>query len=228
MPGFWLKAIIAAVVVILVVYGAAKLLNKWPGCLTRLILFVTLLISPILWLIINLNIPFYYLEPYKGRVVEKDTGNPIPGAAVMVKYYEVLYGFETIERFIDAKEGLTNQNGEYFIQSEWQLRRGGTPYGQLQIFKPDYWVVEKYLLNFPATMFSSRFDHRFWNTGFQIYELNKLETKEERLRNLSDVDTGEVDPDKIRHTIIYVDEERQYLGLKPMYPHILEENRSSR
>lgn len=214
MPGFWLKAVIAAVIVALVIYGVLRLKKKWSGCLTLALMLFIFLVSPILWVIAYYSIPIYYLEPFKGRVVEKETGKPIPEAAVAVEYVEEFHGFQTHFRIVDAKETITDENGEYYIRSKWRFQTGGTPYGEVTIFKPGYSVERKRLRSFLDTFFyPTRRHHRYWNTPYQEYELKKLTTNEERLKHLRRADDLYDSRSKLIHWHFLIDEERRYLGL---------------
>lgn len=49
--------------------------------------------------------------PYRGKVVELETGNPIEGAVVAARW--MIEPFVHSERVCDAKETLTDKNGEF-------------------------------------------------------------------------------------------------------------------
>ena len=214
MPGFWVKTVIAAVIIVAAIYGAIRLKKKWPSCLTLALMLFVFLVSPILWLIAYYSIPIYYLEPFKGRVVDKGTGKPIPEAAVAVEYREEHHGFQTDFRVVDAKETITDENGEFYIRSEWRFQTGDTPYGDITIFKPGYSVEGKMLLNFLDTFFLPNYpNYRYWNSPYQIYELKKLTTKKERLKHLRKADSMYVPRGKLIHWFFLIDDERQNLGL---------------
>lgn len=211
MLGFWAKAYYATVVVYPLGYWVVKLTKKRPGWLTLALMLVSFIIVPIFWAVAYYYIPIYYLEPFKGRVVESGTGRPIPGSVVIVKYYERFDSMVTVNRFIRAKVTMTNENGDYYIRSEWQLRMGGTPHGEIEIFKPGYSVEGNSNLNFLDTLYWWDFDHRFWNTGHQVYELKKLMTQEERWQNFHKLDIGDINLREFSYLDKLWHEERQYL-----------------
>jgi hypothetical protein len=81
--------------------------------------------------------------PYYGKVVDKETGEPIEGAVVLAVYYTETWWLTTEKSFyIDADEVLTDESGEYHIPANRLLTfrplHWWNPYPQFTIFKPGY------------------------------------------------------------------------------------------
>lgn len=83
---------------------------------------------------------YYWDGPYKGKVIELDTGVPIEGAVVAGSWYiEVMAGWPS---FCDAKETVTDKNGEFVLPrawciSFWPIASLSMP-GNVVVFKPGY------------------------------------------------------------------------------------------
>lgn len=62
---------------------------------------------------------FIYHKPkFQGTVIDAETKEPIEGAVVVVIYNEGIFGFaESITKFLDVKEAVTDQKGEFYIPS---------------------------------------------------------------------------------------------------------------
>ena len=76
--------------------------------------------------------------PYRGKVVELETGKPIEGAVVAAEW--TIEPFVHTERICDAKETLTDKNGEFELPkgscTSHPLAQMYGPY--VVIFKPGY------------------------------------------------------------------------------------------
>lgn len=85
-----------------------------------------------------------YRGPFKGRVLDQDTKEPIEGAVVHVDWYmNHLFSRPT---FFDAKEVLTDKNGNFYIPANWSLFpwRNKLISSNCMIFKVNYGYVEGY------------------------------------------------------------------------------------
>lgn len=85
----------------------------------------------------SMGILYYSDGPYKGKVIDLETGNPIEGAVVAATWE--LYILHFIPRFGDAKETVTDKNGEFILPKAFTL----WPFSELRnfhfiIFKPGY------------------------------------------------------------------------------------------
>ena len=80
--------------------------------------------------------------PFRGQIVDAETGAPIPNANVMVTWYAYVPNLaDTVSRFYDARETVTDSEGRFEIPRLWRLwtinvREPGVGY-----FAPGY-VIE--------------------------------------------------------------------------------------
>ena len=148
---------------------------------------LALILFPILFLVVWFNVPYYYLPPFEGKVIDAETKQPISGAAVLAVYYgeyATVQGANTYE--VDAQETLSDEKGEFKIAEvkEWFGEHPGTPVkAKLIIFKPGYGV-------FPSHRGSKAVgENKSWPTPkkYMFYELPKLKTREERVKNVLNV-----------------------------------------
>jgi hypothetical protein len=83
---------------------------------------------------------YYWDGPYKGKVVDAETGAPIEGAVVAGSWHlQVVYWWP---RFCDAVETTTDRNGEFVLPRAWCVNlwligRLNLP-GDVIVFKPGY------------------------------------------------------------------------------------------
>ena len=131
--------------------------------------------------------PYLQLDFFSGKVLDTTTKEPIKGAAVLAVYQKEassVAGAMTWD--VDAQETLTDENGEFKIprKKRWFALYRGSSEGYLMIFKPGYGL-------FPDHKLSDAIgENKGWPTPkkYIVYELPKLETKEERLRNVFDTE----------------------------------------
>jgi hypothetical protein len=161
--------------------------------------------------------------PYKGKVVDAETEEPIEGAVLFMEFTTRTPnpGGATAS-FADAKEVLTDKNGEFFLEHTVTTLRPGQhwdPWPNAIVFKPGYGV-------FPGkgtrkgTSITPKPPKPSWgNIGENIYsiiKLPKLHTKEERNYVLLQVSVGSEVPYEKRKNISELKrQERIYLGYKP-------------
>jgi hypothetical protein len=134
---------------------------------------------------------------FKGKVIDAETKEPIEGAIVVATYYVEQYGFvESNTMAIDAKEVLTNRNGEFYIPPHLFVRLylvATKDTTQFIIFKPGYACAEgPEYVQLPSG-FIQRPSYPMIAEAFRkgaTVELVKVMTKEERLRNIPDSPTG--------------------------------------
>ena len=83
-----------------------------------------------------------YRGPFKGRVVDQDTNEPIEGAVVFVEWHinHMMAG----ATFFDAKEVLTDKNGAFYIPANWSFNpwRNFVMDSKIIIFKAGYGYVD--------------------------------------------------------------------------------------
>lgn len=123
--------------------------------------------------------------PFKGKVVDAETKRPLPGAVVLLWWNLEAPGIAhgPIERFLDAEETLTDDEGEFVI-GKWSP----------QATIPGTWVSDPYFIIhspgygwFPmhGVSVKKRSYEPFWKamqTELVTFELPRLKTREERVR----------------------------------------------
>ncbi len=161
---------------------------------------------------------YYWNGPYKGKVIELDTGKPIEGAVVAGSWYlETVIGWPW---FCDAVETTTDKKGEFILPrawciSLWPIARLSIP-GEEVVFKPGYFSYpplgsdqekrRSYMPNFTGQEFTDK-------NQYYIIELGRPKTREERESTYDSVGISE---DKARKRfpmlLKLLNEERRKLG----------------
>ena len=142
----------------------------------RSLLFVVILLIP--------ATACYAAGPWRGKVIDAETKQPVEGAAVVAVWEKDISGpAGTLQYFLDAEETATDKNGEFKIPFKIFLSIPGIrqvkgPF--FTIFKPGYGSFPEHQVSpqeIPDTYFLGK-------TG--VVELPKLnlKTREERLKNL--------------------------------------------
>ena len=114
--------------------------------------------------------------PFRGQLVDVETGKPIAGAAILVVWWEAIFspvGHPT-RKFYDAREAVTDAEGRFEVPRLsvpfWKL---GIQPGQVIYFAPGY-VAEAEVVTPPD------------GQGFvapTVVQMRRLKTREERIRN---------------------------------------------
>jgi len=156
--------------------------------------------------------PFRILNSFSGKVIDTKTKEPITGAAVLAVYHKETYsiaGSDTLE--IDAQETLTDENGEFKIplRLRWFRLFRGLSRGNLIVFKPGYGVFPDHKLS------NAVGENKSWPPSgkYIVYELPRLETREERQKNTHFDHLNEIPYQKRELLIKLLNEEYIYLGL---------------
>lgn len=144
-----------------------------------------------------------YRGPFEGRVVDASTLRPIEGAVVLVTWV-IRHAFAHSD-FYDATEVLTDANGAFSIPKKWSWNPWWNLVmdSQVHIFKAGYgnvtthWTTLKDTAEFlrklapeerervgPAVYFDIQFDEER-----PTFLLKPLTTRQDRIRNLEDLDT---------------------------------------
>ena len=160
--------------------------------------------------------PYLQLDFFSGKVIDTTTKEPIKGAAVLAVYQKEtssVAGAMTWD--VDAQETLTDENGEFKIprKKRWFALYRGSSEGSLKIFKPGYGVLPEHKLS------DAIGENKSWPSPgkYIVYELPKLENREERDNNLvhSDPSDPDIPVKKMKDYIKLLNEERVYLGYTP-------------
>jgi hypothetical protein len=196
------------------------------------VLFVLLvalfpLISSASWLI-------YHKPAFRGKVIDAGTKTPIAGAVVVATYYKSTMGVpHHYSSIINVKEALTDQNGEFAIPSYTTFIQplSVSFYVSFIIFKPGYGNFPEQHVSpqkvgvRPEDFFSGDYGKEgelIWlnkkiKVTFGIVELQKLQTRDERLRSIPSIPFDEF-LDRIPSFIRLINEEEKNLGLEKTDP----------
>ena len=127
----------------------------------------------------------YAKGPWKGRVIDAETKQPIEGAAVVAVWKKVLNFLPPgpMDMYLDAEETVTDTKGEFVIPSKWFIsipffRKVTGP--RFTIFKPGYGSFPEHQV-FPKYTPIELFEGK--GVVVELPKLN-LKTREERLKYL--------------------------------------------
>jgi len=160
--------------------------------------------------------------PYMGKVIDSETEKPIEGAIVFMKITTVTPNVGGGQfHFADAKEVLTDSNGEFYIELRGVSLKPTHfwwPDPQFSIFKPSYGSFPFY----PGSnvdILERDTSHIFPKNTFVTIRLPKLRTREERRRNLAkahDYGNRDIPYEKRQMYFKMTNEESVAVGLKPL------------
>ncbi len=187
----------------------------------RGIFWVKLVLVVSLGLLLPLAIfsDFLYADgPYHGKVIDKETKEPIEGTAVLAVWWKrtAMIG-HPMESVHDAQEVVTDSDGNFTIPgaSTFSLN----PFSRIDepkftIFKPGYKAYYGLLVPFVYDVPTGLYE----KDGKMIVELQELKTREERLENLGKIFVPSDVPDEKNPNLVKLRNiERANLGLKPTH-----------
>lgn len=162
--------------------------------------------------------------PWKGQIVDKETGQPIEGVVVLaywIQYTNTMAGWGG-PKYAGAEEVVTGPDGRFVIPAHSMvtvnpMQRIKGP--ELVIYKPGYgkWRFQGSDTWPKDALLAQEEGRKAWKlfTGAGVViELPRLGTKEERLEMLRALGwPGFVPPDKARGLRQFEEQERGYLGL---------------
>lgn len=144
--------------------------------------------------------------PFRGQIVDAETGQPIPGAAVLVVWWEsVPNPVQMSRRFYDARETVTDATGKF------EVPRLSPPFFSFRImdpqvtyFAPGYEPVAKIVTPPEGQPFVAP----------TVVQMRRLRTREERVEF-----QGRLPPpipfEKMPNLLRLLNEERRQLGFEP-------------
>ena len=164
--------------------------------------------------------------PWKGQIVDKETGKPLEGVVVLAAWYKAYstHGGWGGAGYYDAEETVTDINGRFIIRSKqtWTINPFSAIKGpEFYIFKPGYgqWQFQGQDQWSKDALESEEQRKQAWRKfageGVTL-ELPRLTSRDARLRFLSRP-SGEIPPEKMPKYLEALDRERISLGLKPGY-----------
>jgi hypothetical protein len=144
--------------------------------------------------------------PFRGQVVDAETGTPIAGAVVLVVWWEAdPTPVQTRQKFYDAREAVTDADGRF------ELPRLSPPFFTFRISDPRFtyfapgYVIDKVVVDPPD-------GERF--VAPTVIQMRRLGTREELLRKSRSTSTG-IPLSKIPRLLEAINAERRMLGLPP-------------
>jgi hypothetical protein len=161
--------------------------------------------------------------PYRGRVIDAETKEPLAGAVVVVYWMRnaPAIGHGPAQSFLGAEEALTDDRGEFIVgknpPSNWTpLTWRSLP--NFIIFQPGHHYFPRHFSTTPSLP----------PTGFEgllkimekqpvVFELPRLTTREDRLFVVDTVNPLVVPRAQIRNFIRLLNDERRRLHLQPLY-----------
>lgn len=177
---------------------------------------------------------FYHDGPYKGKVVDADTGEPIEGAAVLGEWPLETYGGAAgpVQIYCDAQETLTDKNGEFtvpkaFCFNFWPFSKMGI--AEFVIFKPgfDSYPPSLLVIKHPFTKkdeeerykYRSEYLVKIEKSQENRIRLKKTKNNEEREWIVTHISLTDIPdskrPKKAKQIIKLINKESQLLGLQP-------------
>ena len=161
----------------------------------------------------------YAKGPWRGKVIDAETKQPIEGAAVLATWKKDIptpAGAATY--FLDAEETITDKNGEFKIPSKKFVKIPGIrlkgPF--FTIFKPSYGSYPEYAR---IKILNNTHRELFGNISDVVVELPKLKTREERIKKKPGISDPFIDHEqKKKYFIKLLRQESLEIGLEPEGP----------
>ena len=157
-----------------------------------------------------------YDGPYKGKIVDADTGKPIEGVVVLgVWYKETPTPAGAVSSYYDARETVTDKNGEFEIPGMGLKVLSTVAPMSVLIFKASYEYIGLGLwesLKLDGGLMNKKV---VWEGERAIIPLRKL-TMEERVKQGSPDYPSEAPEEKINVMLREINMDRTERGLKPV------------
>ncbi len=163
--------------------------------------------------------PLFAKGPYRGRVIDTDTKQPIEGAAVLAVWYSVTPTIgDKVDTYLDAEETLTDKDGRFVIgkHAPISFRPGWVRGPDITIFYPGYGSYPRYHAA-PKVPLGGTVELREMMAKKELtIELRHLTTREERRRIVEGaIPLTEIPLKEIPNLGGLVNIERKALGIPP-------------
>lgn len=160
----------------------------------------------------------YHAGPWRGQVIDAETKKPIEGAVVVAVWEKWSYlPLGPYVDNVDAKETVTDKNGEFVIQEHRMLqlpvvRRIKGPL--LTIFKPEYGYFPRHHVSPDISRYTTYgYIPLFLGEG-SVVELRKWKTAGERIQNSLIPSYSDIPDEKYKRLIEAEKEERKQIELQ--------------
>ncbi len=184
-----------------------------------------IVLSIFIFSLVSLSVPAMAAGPWKGRIIDIETKEPIEGAVVLAVWqraYRTPAGDNTY--FYKAKEVLTDKEGRFEVPAYRPINLlpiiSYIREPEFTIFKPGYLSLssrhlEENVIDKPAEF---KRNEKVYRLAPGIIELPKLKTRGERLEAQSDaLPLGGIPDEKMPALLNLINTERKSLGLDPIH-----------
>ena len=168
---------------------------------------ILLLLIGILILISGCICYVCYDGPYKGRVADSETGEPIEGAVVLA-VWRTNYptGAGGISKYNDAQETVTDKDGAFKLQGKGFMVLSTVELSSISFFKAGY--------SFYDTSNWKNIKRYYWKDGRAFIPLKKWTMKERRRQDTPYLPTEAIKEGKVKLLINEIKKDRKERGLK--------------
>ncbi len=127
-------------------------------------------------------LPYWHIDGYSGRVVDGNSKKPLQNVAILAVYKKCSPSISgEMCQTVLVREAKTNKYGEFELKNikKWFSDNRGHPKGTIIVFKPGYATLWR-----SASKAGNGIGLRPQPNKHMTYELFKLNTVEERIKNL--------------------------------------------
>lgn len=162
----------------------------------------------------------YAAGPYRGRVVDAETKEPLVGAVVLMSWYRMAPGLgHASSSFMDAEETLTDERGEFVVGKNPPMNLMPLTWlrpPNMVIFLPGYAYYPRHYAVDPQPAGSDEALYALMEKQVVVFELPRLKTREERVFLVGMADPVTVPDNKKPLLRRRTNEDRKELGLPPV------------
>lgn len=188
-------------------------MKRWSMSVASVVLLITVAGCGLFY-------PVFAGGPYKGRVIDSETKQPLEGAVVLAVWDSVTPTIaDTVDSYLDAEEVLTDSNGRFVVgkhpPTSWRL--GWVEGPKIIVFYPGYGFYPLYHISPPMPLRGTEELLERMEKEELVIELPPLKTREERLKVEGGVLYLSVPDEKMPNLIRLLNLERGRLGLDPVH-----------
>jgi len=162
----------------------------------------------------------YIDGPYRGKVVDAETGAPLEGVVIAgVWDVEVAAIADSTTTYCDVQEAVTDKYGRFSMIPGWCI----SPWPLAHLVRPDFTIFKPGYFGHRAATFPQDTNGNVMNETNNLGEirLKRAETDAQRRRAIDSFDIPSVPlrlvPRKVRKTVDMMNQERAHFGMEPLY-----------